>query len=319
MKSLKFRIILFSFLASLPFWFGVNFLEKNLENLWFEKEIGENPDLYFATAGLALPRKHADLKNLEIGAESAISVLIKNSGQEKIIFEKNSDKELPIASLSKIMSADVFIENFDLSQNIIIPKESALRKKLIDRFEEGEIFIAKDLLFSSLVESDNDGIAALAEAVGYNAFVNLMNLESNYLGLNNTKFYNPTGLDPIFEEEGINVSSANDVVKLTRHFLKKPIAPYLFSLKEYNLYTSSGIFHHTSSTTNTILVSDIQFKGFEIIGGKTGSTKEAKGCLILTLKNKKNGDLLINVILGSEDRFGEMEKLVNWAVNSSKI
>ena len=116
-RNLKFFLIVF--VLSLPFWWGVNVLGEKLENFFYWREISQNTQIF--TAQIILeeklnklkPIRHRNVEDLEIRATSVISVFLDNKGKEKILFEKESGKILPIASLTKLMTALVVLENYD--------------------------------------------------------------------------------------------------------------------------------------------------------------------------------------------------------------
>lgn len=311
----KTKILLISFLLSLPFWFGVNIFEAVLEDIWLNKEIADNPQILKAQISSSLFLKKPE--EIDIKAKAAISVLVNEKGEKKLLFSKNSKEILPIASLTKLMSAYIVVNYLDISDNLKISSRALLGRGADEIFKPGEVFKIKDLLYSSLVESENDGMTALAEVIGQEAFLSLMNLEAEYLGLKNTKFFNVTGLDPKNPEEATNFSTAEDMVILSEKIFENPLLTEMLSAKEFLLYTSDNIFHHKSLTTNKLLnSSDLNFKNMEFVAGKTGETNRAGGCLVLALKMSSSKGILINVILGSNNRFGEMKKLVDWSLKS---
>jgi D-alanyl-D-alanine carboxypeptidase len=162
-----------------------------------------------------------------------------------------------------------------------------------------------------LIESSNDAAYSLAtpcfetQKMSEKSFVNLMNLYASYtLELNpeNTHFINSTGLDPEEPIEETNYSNVKDLAKLVQYLLKnKPEIIDIISQKE------NMSFHYILESTNELFG-----KVDGIIGGKTGYTDKAGGCLILVLKGPIKNSCFINIILGSNDRFGEMEKMINW-------
>ena len=312
--SKNFNFFLIAFFVSLLFWWGVNVSGEKLENFFFWQEISENPQIF--TAQLNLEKKLENLKpvrnreigDLEIGAKSAISVLINNEGNPRILFEKGGDKRLPIASLTKLMTVSVVLENYDLTEKVEISKEAVLQESEFGNLKIGEEFFVKDLLYPLLMESSNDAAYALSETIGEEEFVDLMNIKAANLGLENTFFLNPTGLDPDNLSDLTNYSTAKDLVKLTNYLLKnQPLIWDILGTFEFDLYSSDGVLHHRLKNTNELLK-----EGANIIGGKTGWTPQAQGCLLLVYGTPQNRGKIINVILGSEDRFGEMKKLINW-------
>lgn len=279
------KVFFAAFLVSLPFWWQVNIFQEKTESFFFWKTMAENPELLTAQVAqeeqLAKlrPLRNRRVENLELAAESAISVFIDREGQERILFEKESKKPLPIASLTKLMTAKVALEYYDISQ----------------------IDLAR-LLYHLLIASDNSSATTLAEIVGQDAFVSLMNLETKESGLANTYFVNPTGLDPDEEQHSINYSTAEDLVKLAQHITANQ--PLIWEITALSAFEDSV-------NTNTLLE---EFP--RIIGGKTGWTPRANGCLVLVLKSPGGRGLIINVVLGSGNRSEEMKALINW-VNSA--
>jgi D-alanyl-D-alanine carboxypeptidase len=153
-----------------------------------------------------------------------------------------------------------------------------------------------------LIESSNDAAYCLSGIMGQDDFVALMNLESKTLGLSNTYFVDSSGLN------SGSYSTAKDLVVLTKHLLNKyPLIWEIIKFKEYDLYLDNGEFHHRLISTNKLL-GEIP----EVVGGKTGWTKEAQGTFLVLQKSPKKDNYLINVVLGSFDRLEEMKKIINW-------
>jgi D-alanyl-D-alanine carboxypeptidase (penicillin-binding protein 5/6) len=313
-KKTKLKLFLFAFILSLPFWLGVNFFEKSLKNVFYWQEISQNPKIFAAQISLEeklkemKPIRNKEVEDLEAKASSAISVLFKDSGEERILFEKDIDLKLPIASLTKLMTAKVVLEHYDLSKEIKISKEAVAQEEDFGKLEAGWEIPVKYLLYSLLMESSNDAAFALAndyEGMTREKFINLMNLGAQKLNLQNTHFFNVTGLDT--EESGteMNYSTAADLAKFTQELLKDPLIWEILSTPEFDLYGPELV------NTNELLG---EVPG--IIGGKTGYTEMAKGCFLLALEAPRGHGYLVNVILGAGNgsyRFLEMEKLIDWA------
>lgn len=323
--SKGFKFFLITFLISLPFCWGTNLLEKNLKDFFFLQKIAQDPQILTAQLNQILleekleilkPLPNKTAENLNIQPKSGISVLVKLSGQEKTLFEKDKNKILPIASLTKLMTAKIVLENYELEEIITISEKAVAIEGDSGEFKIGETFKIKDLLYSLLMESSNDAAFALSEVIGKKSFVNLMNFEAESLGLQNTYFADCMGLDPKIAEGPINYSTVEDLAKFTNYLLKNPLIWEISGTKEFDLYDANGIFHHQIKNTNKLLESVVwQAK---IIGGKTGWTPRAGDCLLLVVKAPKSQGYLINIILGSEDRFGEMEQLLNWGEKAYK-
>lgn len=319
--TLKFKIFLIALILSLPFWWGMNLLEAELKDFFFWQEISQNPQIFTAQITLEeklrslRPIRDKNVEDLKVEGESIISVFLSNEGNEKILFEKNINQELPIASLTKLMTALVILENYDLAKEIKISKRAIDQREDFGKLEEGKTFQVKYLLYPLLLESSND--AAFALANDYNGmteekFIELMNLEAQKISLKNTYFADSTGLDPKKPNKEINYSTAMDLIKLSKELLKKPLIWEILSTPKFSGYGPELI-----NTNELLFDSSISWRP-QIIGGKTGETPQAKGCLLLVLRAPKNKGYLINVILGTSDRFGEMKKLVDWLNSAYK-
>lgn len=305
------KIFFVTLVLSLPFWWGVNIFQGNLENYFYAQISQPFEEIVF----VKIPPK-PQKPELDLQVKAAISVKLDESGTEKILFNKNINQPLPIASLTKLMTAFVVLENYDLSKEIEITKEAVSQEGDFGKLAIGRIYPVGYLLYPLLMESSNDAAFALAndyeEGMNRDKFVELMNLTSQKMNLENTRFFNSTGLDP--EEDNfttqLNYSTANDLVKLTKELLKKPLIWEILSIPIYNLYGPE------LKNTNELLFDESPDKLTKIIGGKTGYTEKAGGCLLLVLEDKR-GSKFINVILGAqsvEARITEMQKLINYQV-----
>jgi D-alanyl-D-alanine carboxypeptidase len=214
-------------------------------------------------------------KPLELDAKAVISVFVDHQGPERILFEKDSNRPLPIASLTKLMTASIFLEHYNIEREEVL-----------------------ELILSLLIESNNESANDLAALVGEDSFLELMNLEAEAIGMENTYFVNPNGLDSKEPGESSNYSTADDLVKLSRYItLEQPLLWEISTIQEFE-----GM-----ENTNELLG---EVPG--IIGGKTGETALAGKCLILVVRAPKNKGFIVNIILNSENRFQEMKKLINW-------
>lgn len=311
-ENLKYFLV--GFLLSLPFWWGAIIFEENLNEIFFLQEIAKNPQILTAQVSLEQIKKQ---KTLEVGesaspsteANSAISVFIDKEGEKEILFEKEPGKSLPIASLAKLMTAFVALEYYpDLSQVVEVSPGAVFQESESGNLKIGEKLSIENLLYIMLLESSNDAAFALAELIGQQGFVDLMNWEAKNLRMQETFFAEPMGISPQ------TVSSSQDLVILTKKLLEYPLIWEILQKPEFDLYGPEGVFHHKLENTNQLLG-----KIDNIIGGKTGYTKEASGCFLLVLREPESEGYLINVILGTENRFSEMEKLIDWLTIDYKL
>ena len=313
-----------AFLLSLPFWLGFNVSSETLSEAFFWKEMTESPELLQAQVirqklEEQVLRERPILKqnvlSPEIQAQSALSIFIRKDGGTKILFEQGGSRRLPIASITKLMTAQVVAKHYDPATRITISRSAVLEEQDAGYLRIGDVFSVQDLLYPLLMESSNDAAAAFAEMMGKEAFVDLMNLESGELGLKDTHFVNPAGLDPSDPTGPINYSTARDLAALAGHLaFEYPDIFQILSIKEQALFTSAGTFHHTMKNTNELL----SFDGWPtpVVGGKTGWTPLAQGTLVLVLQGPKEQGYIVNVVLGAQDRFSAMKTLVNWVYDS---
>ena len=222
-----------------------------------------------------------------------------------IYYEKNINQKLPIASITKLITALVVLDN--LNQKDI----ATISKNAVDTYGEmGDLVVnekisVKNLLYIMLIDSSNDAAIALAEAINQTGknIVELMNAKAKILGLANSSFSDSAGLNPD------NFSTAADLFKLTNIALKNPLIREVIGTEETDVFSADNKIKHHLKNTNKLLS-----KIDGIIGGKTGYTEEAGECLILAVNHLPSKTYFITVILGAEigTRFQESEKLINW-------
>ncbi|MCH7552339.1 D-alanyl-D-alanine carboxypeptidase [Patescibacteria group bacterium] len=320
--SRNLKIFFGVFLLTLPLWWTLNIFSKDMENFFLFSELARNPQIFTAQAALevkvqeALPFKKQGSALLELSGVSALTIFVNVKNQDsKVLFKKNADEKLAIASLSKLMGALVVARHYNLDEEITISRAAVLEEESFGQLKMGDRFLIQDLLYPMLMESSNDASAAFALKIGMPDFLNLMNQEAVFLGLENTFFVNHAGLDPDIQGGAINYSTVQDLFVLTRYL--KTFHPAIFEilgLTKYPLSTIDGKLHHIMENTNKLLTYDEW--PTKVLGGKTGWTPEAQGALILVLQSPKEKGYLVNIILGSNKRFQDMEKLVSWVFNS---
>lgn len=312
-----------AFLLSIPIWLGFNVSSGALSEALFWKEMTENPAILQAQLIQARlqeqvleerPTLKPEVTLPEIQAESAFSLFLDTKGNTKVLFEKEGERRRPIASLTKLMTALVAVKYYDPMQQIVIDNRAIAEEENLGQLRVGDVFATQELLYPLLIESSNDAAAALSEVMGRDAFVELMNLEARELNLPNTYFFNPTGLDPDNPQGPINRSTSKDMAMLAAHIARTyPQIFDILAIPQQDLF-QKGAFHHTMENTNELL----NFTGWPtpIIGGKTGWTPLTKGALVLVLQGPKSQGYLVNVVLGSDDRFSQMKTLVSWVYES---
>ena len=241
-----------------------------------------------------------------IRSKAALAVDIKKGD---ILFEKNMEKPLPIASLTKLMTALVFLEqNPNLKDTVTITFEDA-KFAGRSRLRVGETLTLKDLLHASLTCSNNRATKTLVRVSGlsFKDFVTRMNQKAKEIGLENTCFYEPTGLDES------NQSTALDCARLLSFALMDSVVASITSRKTYS-FTSvykKRKRRHQIVNTNRLLLSSLNVKG-----GKTGYNG-ASGWGLGTLVEDKDGTKGAAVVLGAPTslaRFREARSIIKWSL-----
>lgn len=210
------------------------------------------------------------------------------------IIGKNSESPVPIASLTKIMTAIVALENYQLDDIVTVPYEATTQTPTVVYLRTGEQISVSELLHCLLIRSGNDAAHTIASYMDKETgsrpeeFVNKMNQKAQELGLSNTHFFDPAGLS----DEGY--STAREMALLTRYALLNPIFKKIVKIDKYvATNTSNTIFHELENSNR--LITTYQYPG--AIGIKTGFTYAASHCLIGAAE--RNGHQLIAVILGT--------------------
>lgn len=274
-------------------------IQANIYQLAGDRNL--SPDLF--------PIRKWSVKEPEITARSAIAISFKPDSQEgNILYKKNIDQVLPIASLTKIMTAIIALENFDLEEIIKVSKNSVLTLGDKGGLIRGEELKTKDLLYIMLMESSNDAATALASdnpRLPYDEFINLMNSKAKELELENTYFLDPIGLS------SDNQSTALELAKLTKQALNFPLIWKILKTSEITISSIDNKFIHNLTNTNQLLE-----KISNLLGGKTGYTEEAGECMLTVLDISDSfgiNNYLIIIVLGSDQREIDTEKLINWS------
>jgi D-alanyl-D-alanine carboxypeptidase len=241
---------------------------------------------------------YKEIKSLKIDKSliSAKNVLIKEIEGEEL-FEKNSKEIKPIASITKLLSAVIALENYKENDSFTISKEILNYNGENGGFVEGEVFKRDDLIKAMLVGSSNRAVYALAYKMGIENFVNKMNEKVKEIGMNETTIVDPSGLN------NNNRSSLNDLYLLSKYILKNYPEIFKFSILPY--FDIKGSYFRRIYNLNYL----IPYYGKYILGSKTGFTDEAGECLIMLIKFK-NSPIVFLGLLDSKDRLKDAEFLL---------
>lgn len=217
------------------------------------------------------------------------------------IYLKNPDEKMRPASTTKIMTALVAMESLKPDTIVTSSKTTEAIGKTI-KLKSGEKIGFDDMLYALLLESGNDVAFALAEnyAGGYAKMVENMNLKAKTLGMENTLFKNVSGLDQYQHE-----TTAHDMAILATVAIKIPLFAEIVNTKQKEIKTLDGNTSHQLKNTNELLGVVEGVKGI-----KTGLTDLA-GQNLITLVDRSGHRVIIG-LFGSQNRFGETKKLIDW-------
>ena len=251
--------------------------------------------------------------NLDESSFSAKSLYLMDYNSGQVLYEKDAEKELPVASIVKLMTIELVCEKLEsgelkLDDTVIVSQKAQSMGGSQVFIEEGGEYSVGDLLKSTIVSSANDASVALAETISGSEenFVVLMNKKAKELGLKNTNYVNCTGL-PASNQ----YSCAKDTAILLKNVL---------SHDDYHRYSTIWMdsLSHPKGRQSELVNTNKLIRYYEgCDGGKTGSTSEAGYCLVATAKR---GDMrLIGSVLGAENgkkRFSETSSLLNYGFSN---
>jgi len=237
--------------------------------------------------------------------------LVQDAESGETLYEKNSETILPIASITKLMTAIVVLEReLDLEQRVAVSAEDlrATRSSRVrGRLRPGSVLTRDELLLLTLMASENRAAAALARTYpgGTEAFVAAMNAEAGRLGLQDTRFADPTGLSPD------NVSSAHDLAGLVRAAHSYPL------IREYSTRPSAQVRARGGTVgfrnTNSLVRSD----SWDIELSKTGYISAAGRCLVMHMRVASR-DLVVILLdsWGKYTRVADARRIRKWLESS---
>ena len=225
-----------------------------------------------------------------------------------IISQKNADKKLFIASITKMMTCLLALENGNLSDTLSITEDACVVRDSWVR--PGDGYRLDDLIYEMMLMSDNNAAYAVANHIGGDtlAFYDMMNQKAVYLGMDSTHFANPNGMP-----NDDNYSCASDLIKLSRYCMGDSTFAEIVGTDEKDIPLVDGR-HLPCMNTNVLLTT---YEG--CLGIKTGFTRQAAGCLASTAT--RNGTTLYLVRLNSRSRssrFRESTILLDYGFNAMK-
>ncbi len=246
-----------------------------------------------------------DIMPFEVSAQSAV-LIDANSGD--VLYSKNSSAKLAMASTTKIMTAIVAIENFDLEDMVTVTKKSVGIEGSSVYLTENEKIKMIDLLYGLLLESGNDAADAIAVAVAGSTeeFVKMMNDKASSLNLSYTHFDNPHGLT-----SETHYTTALELSKIAAYAMKNKTFREIVS-------TKTKLVHSDFLNTDRLFVNHNKLLKYSNLcnGIKTGYTKAAGRCLVSSFG--KDNSLFIAVTLNDRNDWQDHEKMQNYAIDNFK-
>lgn len=257
------------------------------------------------------------LFNIAVLAEepkvNAISAVVVDGDTGRILWGKNENKPMAMASTTKIMTALVALENSDITKETTVSKNATLASPVKMHLAVGEKLTIEQLLYAMMLQSYNDSAVAVAEAVGGSVekFCTMMNEKAKEIGCSDTVFETPNGLD-----KGNHHSTAEDMSKIGVYALKNQNLMKIMNTRDYTF--------KSSKTTYSFVNKDRLLSEYEgAIGMKTGFTGKAGHCFVGAANR---GDItLVSVVLasgwgtaGKSRKWIDTKALLNYGFNNYK-
>ena len=255
------------------------------------------------------PTYHFEFDSIPEGKKPYLnlkSAILVNYDNGEVLYAKNADIKRSVASITKLVTAMVILDQgLDLSTTQTISREDA-RRSSKSRIRVGYELSLEDLLYAALLNSDNRAARALARAScgSIEDFVREMNFKMKQLGLKNTVFYEPTGLD------ARNVSTAHEVAKILHYAYDYELIAKVTATKSHRCKVVNRKNKHLQMANTNLII----YSKYKVLSGKTGYIRAADYCLTILVENDK-GERMTCVVLGVPGdrlRFREARKLVDW-------
>jgi len=240
---------------------------------------------------------------------TATSAMVVDESTGLVLWQKNQDKVQPLASISKLITALVFLDNNPGWDKVMTINISDFRSGGKSHIYSGEEITVRDLFNLSLVASSNSATVVLARSTGLSPeeFVKKMNQKAEKLGMSQSHFVEPTGLS--IEK----ISSATDIIKLAATAFSQAEIRQATIQSEYTFHILNNQRNETAKSTDKLLSSYLK-----INGGKTGYLDESGYCLTAEVNGNGNHRLLVVVLnsLSDTDRFQDLKALTQWTFDN---
>lgn len=230
---------------------------------------------------------------------SAQAVIVQSLDDNFPFYKYNTYKMWPLASLTKLLTAVIAIENIGLDKKVAISEEVMATPGEAGDLRAGEIYTARDLVRIMLLMSSNRAAAALENYVGHDQFIKLMMDKVRAIGMTQTTVYDGSGLNDS------NEGTATDILALLSYILE-----YDPDILIYTRLTSLLVQPVNFDRSHIVSNIDPLVERIDFLGGKTGTSDAARQNLaaIISFENRR----VAVIILGSPDRFKETDNLLNW-------
>jgi D-alanyl-D-alanine endopeptidase (penicillin-binding protein 7) len=260
---------------------------------------------------LQTPRFRVDEFGREVPDVRAEAAIIYNPETGEVLWEDHAKDQRSIASITKVMTALVFLESGAALSQPVTVQRSDVSHASTTYLRNGYQLTAEDLLNLTLVGSDNAAARALARnsVWGYEGFIQRMNERARELGLDSTVYADPSGLD------ANNMSSAFDQARLIAFAAADERLGAVMRKTSYTMYVGKRTI--TANNTNHI----IRTGDIDVVGGKTGFISRSGYCLATLLRLPQSGQQVAFVVLGAksnQSRFWETRHLFNWMASRTK-
>jgi len=249
-----------------------------------------------------LPVRNWQVQFKDIDATTALVVYMPN---QRVLYGKNVFEQRSIASLTKLMTALVVLDNFDPQDVITISQEAIRQEGDSARFVAGEQFTVNQLLYALLLESSNDAAYAFLEHYEKTnpgaIFTDAMNQRALDMGLDGTFFVDSSGLDDN------NVSTSYEVAQLLYIAFKNDLLRQVMSEASYTVRSSNRDIAHFWVNLNSLLGNQE-----DIILGKTGFTTAAGPSMTAVANSPIQNNFMVTVVLDAQDRIEATKELIEW-------
>jgi len=249
------------------------------------------------------------VRTLSVPEISSKVALVMDKNTDTPLFDVNSDMTLASASTTKLMTALITLDIYNLNDVLEVPFFCTTGEGSKVGLSSGVSFTVDSLLKALLIQSGADAACVLSNSkVSYLEFVDLMNKKAKEIGMDNTSFTNPVGLDGV---NGSHYSTAYDLYLLAKRATSNEIISSIVKTKNTTISSVDSAYTVSLGNTNKLL--------WEIpntVGVKTGTTAAAGEVLIYEYLEEDKGIDLVIIVMDSSDRFYDTKSLLNWTLSS---